>query len=59
MCLRARRQARSRDDPVLFFIDPFGMEGADLRLIDRILDRKSKTVTELLINFSYRGFQAG
>ena len=44
-------------DPVLFFIDPFGMEGADIRVIDRILERRSKTVTELLINFSHRGFQ--
>ena len=45
------------NDPVLFFVDPFGMDGADLRLIDRLLDRKQRTVTELLINFSYRGFQ--
>lgn len=45
------------NDPVLFFIDPFGMEGADLRLVDRLLERKQRTVTELLINFSYRGFQ--
>lgn len=44
-------------DPALFFIDPFGMEGADIRIIDRILERRSKTVTELLINFSHRGFQ--
>lgn len=45
------------NDPVLFFIDPFGMEGADLRVIDRLITRKARTVTELLINFSYRGFQ--
>ncbi|HEX2070805.1 MAG TPA: three-Cys-motif partner protein TcmP [Thermoleophilaceae bacterium] len=45
------------NDPVLFFVDPFGMEGADLRLVDRLLDRKARTITELLINFSYRGFQ--
>jgi three-Cys-motif partner protein len=43
-------------DPVLFFIDPFGMEGADIRIIERILERRSRTVTELLINFSDRGF---
>lgn len=43
-------------DPVLFFIDPFGMEGADIRIIERILERRNRTVTELLINFSDRGF---
>jgi three-Cys-motif partner protein len=43
-------------DPVLFFIDPFGMEGADIQIIERILERRSRTVTELLINFSDRGF---
>lgn len=45
------------DDPALFFIDPFGMTGTDIRLIDEILARKARTVTELLIHFSYRGFQ--
>jgi three-Cys-motif partner protein len=44
-------------DPALFFIDPFGMDGAALPVIDRILERRSKTVTELLVNFSHRGFQ--
>lgn len=44
-------------DPVLFFIDPFGMEGADIQIIEGILERRSRTVTELLINFSDRGFQ--
>lgn len=45
------------DDPAFFFIDPFGMEGADLQVIDRILARRSKTATELLINFSHAGFR--
>jgi three-Cys-motif partner protein len=45
------------DDPAFFFIDPFGMEGADLGVIDRILARRSKTATELLINFSHAGFR--
>lgn len=44
-------------DPALFFIDPFGMDGAALPVIDHILERRSRTVTELLINFSHRGFQ--
>lgn len=44
-------------DPALFFVDPFGMDGAALPVIDRILERRSKTVTELLIHFSHRGFQ--
>jgi three-Cys-motif partner protein len=44
-------------DPAFFFIDPFGMEGADLQVIDRILARRSRTVTELLINFSHAGFR--
>jgi three-Cys-motif partner protein len=45
------------NDPVLFFVDPFGMRGADIELMERVLARPNKTVTELLINFSDRGFQ--
>lgn len=48
--------ARTAGEPALFFIDPFGMEGADIQVIERILERRGKTVTELLINFSDRGF---
>jgi three-Cys-motif partner protein len=43
--------------PTLFFVDPFGMKGADIRLIDKILDRRGKTITELLIHFSHKGFE--
>jgi three-Cys-motif partner protein len=43
-------------EPVLFFIDPFGMEGADIRLIERILRHRGgqRDITELLIHFSDR-----
>ena len=44
-------------EPAFFFIDPFGMEGADLQVIDRILARRNRTATELLINFSHAGFR--
>jgi three-Cys-motif partner protein len=44
-------------DPVLFFIDPFGMHGADIDLMERLLARPNRTVTELLIHFSDKGFQ--
>ena len=45
-----------RREPVLFFIDPFGMEGADIRLIDQILRHRGgqRDITELLIHFSDR-----
>lgn len=33
------------------------MDGVALPVIDRILERRSRTVTELLINFSHKGFQ--
>lgn len=43
-------------EPLLFFIDPFGMEGADIRLIDEILRKRGgqRDITELLIHFSDR-----
>jgi three-Cys-motif partner protein len=43
-------------EPVLFFIDPFGMEGADIRLIEQILRHRGgqRDITELLIHFSDR-----
>lgn len=43
-------------EPALFFIDAFGMEGADIRLVSRILDARggSSSLTELLIHFSDR-----
>lgn len=43
-------------DPVLFFIDPFGMEGADIRLVEEILRKRGgqRDITELLIHFSDR-----
>lgn len=43
-------------EPALFFIDPFGMEGADIRLVEQILRerRGRRAITELLIHFSDR-----
>jgi three-Cys-motif partner protein len=45
------------DEPAFFFLDAFGMEGADLRVIEQILARRPRTSTELLINFSYAGLR--
>jgi three-Cys-motif partner protein len=42
------------DDPALFFLDPFGLAGAELKLIEQIAQRPGKT--ELLIHFSDRTF---
>jgi three-Cys-motif partner protein len=41
-------------DPALFFLDPFGVRGIEMALIDRIRERSGKT--ELLIHFSDRSF---
>lgn len=41
-------------DPALFFLDPFGVRGIEMPLIDRIRERAGKT--ELLIHFSDRAF---
>lgn len=43
-------------DPVFIFLDAFGMESADIRLIEKILERRggNQTITELLIHFSDR-----
>jgi three-Cys-motif partner protein len=45
-----------RREPVFFFIDPFGMEGADIRLVEEILRKRGgqRDITELLIHFSDR-----
>jgi len=40
------------NDPALFFLDPFGVSGIEMRLLDRI--RESAGKTELLIHFSDR-----
>lgn len=44
--------ARIRNDPALFFLDPFGVNGIEMHLLDRIRERAGKT--ELLIHFSDR-----
>jgi hypothetical protein len=36
----------------LFFLDSFGMQAADVRVIDEILKRRERRVTEFLIHFS-------
>jgi three-Cys-motif partner protein len=41
-------------DPALFFLDPFGVRGIEMPLVDRIRERSGKT--ELLIHFSDRSF---
>ena len=43
-------------EPTLIFLDAFGMESADIRLIEEILNRRggNSTITELLIHFSDR-----
>jgi three-Cys-motif partner protein len=38
--------------PALFFLDSFGMQAADVRVIDYILERRPGCVTEFLIHFS-------
>jgi three-Cys-motif partner protein len=45
--------ARIGKDPALFFLDPFGVSGIEVNLLDRIRDRAGKK-TELLIHFSDR-----
>jgi three-Cys-motif partner protein len=40
------------NDPALFFLDPFGINGIEMHLLDRIRERAGKT--ELLIHFSDR-----
>jgi three-Cys-motif partner protein len=44
--------ATIRNDPALFFLDPFGVNGIEMHLLDRIRQRAGKT--ELLIHFSER-----
>jgi three-Cys-motif partner protein len=39
-------------EPALFFLDSFGMEAADVRVIDSILAQRENCVTEFLIHFS-------
>lgn len=41
-------------DPVLFFLDPFGVSGIQMELIERLLKREGKT--EFLIHFSDKTF---
>lgn len=43
-------------DPAFFFLDPFGVNGIEIELIERILRRPSRK-TELLIHFSDRSFK--
>lgn len=43
-----------RRHPALFFLDSFGMQAADVRVIDYILERREGCVTEFLIHFSDR-----
>jgi three-Cys-motif partner protein len=43
-------------DPAFFFLDPFGVNGIELELLERISARPSQT-TELLIHFSDRSFK--
>lgn len=42
-------------DPAFFFLDPFGVRGIEMELIEKIMNRPSRK-TELLIHFSERSF---
>jgi three-Cys-motif partner protein len=42
-------------DPAFFFLDPFGVRGIEMPLIERIMQRSGRK-TELLIHFSERSF---
>jgi three-Cys-motif partner protein len=42
--------------PAFFFLDPFGVNGIEMHLLERILARPSHT-TELLIHFSDKSFK--
>jgi three-Cys-motif partner protein len=46
-------------EPALFFVDAFGMESADIRLVESILQKRggNRAITELLIHFSDRTLQ--
>jgi three-Cys-motif partner protein len=43
------------EDPAFFFLDPFGVNGIEMSLLERILQRKG--TTELLIHFSDKSFK--
>jgi three-Cys-motif partner protein len=43
-------------DPAFFFLDPFGVNGIEMAVIERILARKGRK-TELLIHFSDKSFK--
>lgn len=42
------------DDPVFFFLDPFGINGIEMDTVQRLIERRGKT--ELLVHFSDRTF---
>jgi len=44
-------------DPALIFLDPFGVKGIEMEVIERVLDRGKTTKTELLIHFSDKTFR--
>ncbi len=43
-------------DPAFFFLDPFGVNGIEMAVIERILERQGRK-TELLIHFSDKSFK--
>jgi three-Cys-motif partner protein len=45
------------DDPALIFLDPFGVKGIEMDIIEKLLDRGANTKTELLIHFSDKTFK--
>jgi three-Cys-motif partner protein len=44
-------------DPALVFIDPFGVNGIEMEIIERLLAQRDKSKTELLIHFSDKTFK--
>jgi three-Cys-motif partner protein len=45
------------NDPALVFIDPFGVNGIEMEVIERLLVKREKSKTELLIHFSDKTFK--
>ncbi len=45
------------NDPALVFIDPFGVNGIEMEVIERLLERRENSKTELLIHFSDKTFR--
>jgi three-Cys-motif partner protein len=45
------------NDPALVFIDPFGVNGIEMEVLERLLAQRERSKTELLIHFSDKTFK--